>query len=466
MNNLRRALGKFLYDLLENEREFIFIIYNSLSFTVILLSVILGIYDVSQGLHSKIHGLILFVEYAASFFIAFELVGRFLLAENKLKYLYHPLTLLDLVALIPYLHAFRLLRVIVLLFRLLRLTYRYRFFFGFLSKVFKEIGYELFFVFSLFFGFFFSILVIVFSVEHTAGNENIKDFFDAVYYTVITATTVGYGDIVPLTPMGRFLAMVLAILGLFLFSLITATIGASFFQYVSMLKMGMLSFKEMKDHIVICGWNETGEVILEELKEYYRGKLQRLKPIVVVSEQELQIEGVYYKKGDFVKEEVLKNAGVENAETVIVLAEKLPHLTEDSIDARSILAAMLVRDLNPKANLIVEILLRENARTVKRKKVANYIIVDGEIVGSIISNYIKRKETTELIKFFLEEAEFEERVVEEVKTFGELAQEFGKDYVVVGIKRGEEFITFPDLDFEVRPEDLLLLIRRREKIIT
>jgi len=204
MNDLRRVLGKFLYDLLENEREFVFITYNSFSFTVILLSVILGIYDVAQGFHSKIHGLILFVEYAASFFIAFELIGRFLLAENKLKYLYHPLTLLDLVALIPYMHAFRFLRVIVLLFRLLRLTYRYRFFFGFLSKVFKEISYELFFVFSLFFAFFFSILVIVFSVEHTAGNENIKDFFDALYYTVITATTVGYGDIVPSRPRENF----------------------------------------------------------------------------------------------------------------------------------------------------------------------------------------------------------------------------------------------------------------------
>ncbi len=466
MRNLWKGIYGILYDLLENDRTLAFIIYNSFSFGIVFISVILGVYDIFHDYHTKLHKVILFIEYLTSFVIGFELIGRFLLAENKLKYLYNPLTILDLIALIPYMHAFRLIRILVLISRLLRLTYRYKFFFDFLSKVFKDISYELFFVFSLFFVFFFSILIIVFSVEHTAGNENIKDFFDAIYYTVITATTVGYGDVVPLTTTGRFLAMALGVLGIFLFSLLTATISTGFFHYVNMLKAGMLSFREMRNHIVICGWNETGEVILEELKEYYREKHQRMKPVVIVSEQDIQIEGTYYKKGDFVKEEVLKNAGVEHAETVIILAEKLPHLAEDSIDARSILAAMLVRDLNPRVNLIIEILLRENAKTIRRKKVADYIIVDGEIVGSIISNYIKHKESTELLKFFLEKAEFEERVVEEVKTFRELIQELGKDYVVIGIKRGEEFIMFPDLDFEVRPDDFLLLLKKREGVIT
>lgn len=466
MRNFLQKLYGILYDLLENDRTLIFIVYNSFSFAIILISVILGTYDVFHDYHSKLHRTILFIEYLTSLVIAFELLGRFILAENKVKYLYNPLTILDFIALIPYMHAFRFVRIIVLISRLLRLTYRYKFFIDFVTQIFKEISYELFFVFSLFFVFFFSILVIIFSVEHTGGNEKIKNFFDAVYYTVITATTVGYGDVVPLTNTGRLLAMFLGVLGIFLFSLLTATISTGFFHYVNMLKTGMLSFREMKNHVVICGWNETGEVILEELKKYYEEKKRRMRPVVIVSEQEIQLEGTYYKKGDFVKEEILRNAGVEHAETVIILAEKLPHLTEDSIDARSILAAMLVRDLNPKVNLIVEILLRENAKTIRRKKVADYIIVDGEIVGSIISNYIKNKESSELLRFFLEKAEFEEIELKEVKTFRELIQELGKDYVLIGVRRGEEFIMFPDPDFEVRPEDSLLLLKRKGEVIT
>ena len=466
MKNLWKSVYGILYDLLENDRTLVFIIYNSFSFGIIFISVILGVYDIFHDYHTKLHKIILFIEYLTSFVIGFELIGRFILAENKLKYLYNPLTILDIIALLPYMHAFRFIRIFVLISRLLRLTYRYKFFFDFLSRIFKDISYELLFIFSLFFVFFFSILVIIFSVEHTAGNKNIQNFIDAIYYTVITATTVGYGDIVPLTNTGRLLAMALGVLGIFLFSLLTATISTGFFHYVNMLKTGMLSFREMKNHIVICGWNETGEVILEELKEHYREKKKRMRPIVIVSEQEVQVEGTYYKKGDFVREEVLKNAGVEHADTVIILAEKLPHLTEDNIDARSILAAMLVRDLNPRVNLIIEILLRENAKTIRRKKVADYIIVDGEIVGSIISNYIKHKETTELLKFFLEKAEFEEKVVEEVKTFRELLHELGRDYILIGVKRGEELIMFPDPDFEVRPEDTLLLLRRKEGVIT
>ncbi len=466
MSNFWQRLYGILYDLLENDRTFIFIVYNSFSFGIIFISVVLGIYDTFHDFHPNIYNLTLFIEYLASFIIGFELVGRFILADNKLKYLYSPLTILDFIALIPYMHAFRFIRFIILVSRLLRLTYRYKFFFGFLSQIFKDISYELFFIFSLFFVFFSSILIIIFSVEYTAGNKSIEDFFDAIYYTVITATTVGYGDIVPLTHIGRLLAMALGVLGIFLFSLLTATISTGFFHYVNMLKTGMLSFREMRNHIVICGWNETGEVILEELRKHFKEKKQRMRPIVVVSEQEVQIEGTYYKRGDFVREGILKNAGVEHAETVIILAEKLPHLTEDNIDARSILAAMLVRDLNPRVNLIIEILLRENAKTIKRKKVADYIIVDGEIVGSIISNYIKHKESTELVQFFLEKAEFEEMEVQEVKTFRELIHELGRDYILIGVKRGEEFIMFPDLDFEVRPEDTLLLLKRKEGVIT
>ncbi len=454
-------MKKFLYDILENDRSSYFIFYNSFSFSLILISVILNVYDEIFEFSTKIHPLIVKIEYAVSFLIAFELVGRFIITENKLKYLTNPLTVVDIFALIPSFHAIRFIRYIVLVSRILRISYRYKFFFEFTFRIIREIYYEIFFVFSFFFVIFFSILLFVFSVEHTGGNEKIKTLFDAIYYVVITATTVGYGDITPITTHGRVLAMFLGITGLLLFSLLTAIISTGFVQYVNMLKLGMLSFKEMKNHIVICGWNETGEVILEELKKFYEEKKERMKPVVVITSQEITPEGdFYYKKGDFAKEEVLKNAGVENADIVIILAEKLPQLTEDSIDARSILTAMLVRDLNHGVNIIVEILSRENANTLKRKKIADYIIVDGEIVGSMISKFIRRREFPEILDFLMDKAEFYEIPAKEEKTVEEILRSL-REYGLIGIKRGEDLILFPPLDFEVLPEDNLILIKKK-----
>jgi len=268
-------LKKFLYNLLENDRSFTFIIYNTFSFSLLFVSVILALYDEFYGFHTKLHPLILRIEYLVSAIIAFELVGRFILAEDKKKYLLNPLTLLDFIALLPYLHIFRTVRLLVIVARLLRLTYRYRFFFEFFGRVFREVYYEVLFVFGIFFMLISSILLIVYSAEHGGGNPGIKEFFDAVYFTIITATTVGYGDVTPVTTVGKVFAMVLGVMGIFLFSLFSATVSTGFFHYVSMLKSGMLSFREMKNHIVVCGWNETGEVILEELKKYYASRGER-----------------------------------------------------------------------------------------------------------------------------------------------------------------------------------------------
>jgi len=453
---------KLLYELLEDDRSFVFYIYNTFSFSVILISVILTLYDEFYGLHSKLHPIVLEIEWLASTIIAFELVGRYILAENKVRYLTNPLTILDFIALIPALQIFRAVRLIVLIARVLRLTYRYRFFFGFFLNIIREFAFELIFLFALILVVIFSILLIIFSVEHGAGNEKIKTFFDTLYYVIITATTVGYGDITPSTQLGRALAMVLGILGIFLFSLITATVSTAFFHYVNMLKRGMVSFRELKNHIVVCGWNETGEVILEEIMKYWEEKGERKRPIVVVTEQELEPRHeFYYKKGDYVSEEVLKNAGVEHADMVIVLAEKGVDLTEDSIDARTILSAMLTRDLNPKATIIAEILLRENAKTIKRKNIIDYIIVDGEVVGQMISNFLKRKDIPHILDYFLDKVDYFEVKPKKEKTVKEVIKELGKEGKLLGIKRGREFIFLPDLDMEVTPEDTLILIKER-----
>jgi len=458
-------MKKILYELLENDRNIIFYVYNTFSFSVIFISVILTIYDEIHDFHSSIHPIVGFIEYFASSIIAFELFGRFIIAENKINYLKNPLTILDFIAIIPSFQSFRMIRLIVLIARVLRLTYRYSFFFLFFKNILKDFSYELIFLMAIFLVFVCSLILIVFSVEYLGGNPNINSLYDALYYVIITATTVGYGDITPLTPGGRFLAMVLGITGLFLFSLITATFSTSFFHYVNMLKAGMVSFREMKNHIVICGWNETGEVVLESLKQYYEEKGERMKPVVVITEQELEPRReFYYKKGDYVSEEVLKNAGVENASVVIILAEKGVNLTEDSIDARTILSAMLVRDLNPRATIIAEILLRENARTIRRKKIIDYIVVDGEVVGIMISNFLRKREKADVLDFIIEKIDYEEIPVDGRKTVEEIEKEIEDGKVLLGIKRGDEIIVMPEKDFETLPNDKLIIVKKKTNI--
>ncbi len=419
-----------------------------------MLSIIFGLYDEIKGFHWKLHPIIMKFELLVSGIIAFEYTGRFILAKNKIEYIVNPLSITDLIAIIPFFQPFRILRFLVIGARFLRIAYRYRHFAMGLTFIFRTVSFEFYFIFSFFLLFFVASLLIMFSLEVGAGNPNIKTLFDALYLVVITMTTVGYGDLTPVTFEGKVLSMLIGAGGLFLFSVSVATVSAGFFNYVQMLRMGMISFKDMKNHTVICGWNETAQVIVENLRKVGR-------EIVLITQQEIPSpEGFYYKKGDFGREEILLDAGVDKAHMVIILAEKLPGFTEDSIDARTVLAGMQVRDINRSAVLVLEILLRENAKLIKRRRIADYMIIGGEMLGVVISRFAQEKHYGEFLNYLVERTEIESLEWKEETTLLEAEKRLEhKGYRIVGVVRDGRTSFFPRLSYQLRKGDKLLLIK-------
>lgn len=447
-------LRAFLHRLLEGYGSTPFLAYHSLSFALLSLSVILGLYDELKGFHSEIHSFVLAVELFVSSIILFEYLGRLYLAENKLKYIVHPLSILDLIALVPFFQPFRLIRFVVLFARIIRITYRYRHIFQSLFYVFSSVLSELAFAGSLVLFLFILGVTMIYSIERGAGNPDINTPFDAIYMVIITMTTVGYGDITPITWQGRFIALVLAVGGLVSFSALVATLSAGILRYISMLTSGMLSYRDMKDHIVICGWNETASVVIERLRPLG-------KNIVLVTTQEIpEQRGLYYKRGDFGSEEVLLEAGVEGASMVIVLAEKLPGFSDDSVDARTILTAMQVRDLNKEATIILELLLRENAKLIRRRKIADYIIVGGEFLGVLISRFAQNELFGSLFEYLIEKTDMEVLPAKEGATVEESMKKLeDMGYKLVGTIREGRVKYFPKLSYRLEAGDKLLVIK-------
>lgn len=152
---------------------------------------------------------------------ATEFSVRFLAAESHRAYLRGHWV--DLIALIPSVRGLRMLRLL----RLLRLVRTF-------SGVYRALGhygrltrhrglYALFIVWAA--------VMILSSVALYAAENGINDAvaspFDALWWSVVTLTTVGYGDVYPVTPEGRIAAMALMVLGIGLFAAITATITSA-----------------------------------------------------------------------------------------------------------------------------------------------------------------------------------------------------------------------------------------------
>ncbi len=166
------------------------------------------------------------------------------------------------------------------------------------------------------------------------------NFQDSLFMTAISLTTVGYGEVHPLSPAGRIFTIALITLGVGFFFyalgiLAEATIEGHIKGIWGQRRMEK-TIKKLSSHFVICGFGRIGRTICEEI-------CKRGIPLVVVENDPDAIDGIKtcnyaFVEGDATHEDVLKKAGVERARGVICV---LPS------DADNVYATLTTRSLNP-----------------------------------------------------------------------------------------------------------------------
>jgi voltage-gated potassium channel len=146
---------------------------------------------------------------------AIDLFIGIIIANNKLLYIKkHPLEIASVF--LPFLRPLRLMRVIS---------------FGSLALKRVAIGRQFTItikvaITTIFLAYVSAVQITI--IERAAENSNIKNFADGLWWAMTTVTTVGYGDRYPTTSEGRFLAVLLMILGISLVGVITASVAAWF----------------------------------------------------------------------------------------------------------------------------------------------------------------------------------------------------------------------------------------------
>jgi len=157
------------------------------------------------------------IDYCILIIFVIEYLIRFWCAEAKISFLFHPLSLIDLVAIIPFfiwskntqfIRMFRWFRVL----RLIRFLDLEIYFFRITTEdgvIFARILFTLFTIIFVFSG-------LIYQVEHWVNAENFRTFWDAVYFSIVTMTTVGFGDVTPISEAGRLLTLLMIMTGIVL----------------------------------------------------------------------------------------------------------------------------------------------------------------------------------------------------------------------------------------------------------
>jgi len=214
---------------------------------------------------------------------------------------------------------------------------------------------------------------------------------DAVWYVIVTMATVGYGDKTPVTAGGRVVGSILILASVVLVSLFTAT--ASSLLVARRIKEGdTLDAETLTGHTIICGWNRNVPRLLAALAR--SGE----RDVVLINESPADIIEPHLKsyanlrmlfvRGSFTQESILAGAGLKQAaNAVIVPDESGAAVGEEGDEQKTVLAALVIKEMHPDIRLFAHVLKREDAAHVKRAK-ADEVIVSDEFTGELLANHV------------------------------------------------------------------------------
>ncbi|MDH5299259.1 MAG: potassium channel protein [Desulfobulbaceae bacterium] len=316
-----------------------------------------------------------------------------------------------------------------------------------------------------------TILLIAILVFGTAGYMLFEgaQLLDGLYMTVITITTVGYGEMVPLHTWGKIFTMVLILVGagfvLYLFSEITEAMVQGGLERI--FGRGNMEKKVagLKNHYIVCGFGRIGRVICKILKENNR-------PFVVIEKgaaelQKLHDLGYLALEGEASADEMLLKAGIREAKGLIAVVTS---------DADNVYISLTARGLNPGLYIMARSSGEEGAETKLLRAGANKVISPYYIGACRMAQQVVRPTVIDFIDLAVNTStqelglRLEELLVSgKAKIVNMSLQNTGirkkYDLIVVAIKREQGEMMFnPSPQTMILPGDILVVLGEQEHI--
>lgn len=215
-------------------------------------------------------------------------------------------------------------------------------------------------------------------------------FLDALFMTITTVATVGYGEVFPLSDAGRIFTIFLIMgnLGVFAYALTLITrfiIEGNFFQQIRNKRMKE-KIKQLRNHVIVCGYGRNGQAACEMLQKH------QLTFVVLESKSEMQETSAgkfptYFLHEDATNDESLLDAGIMEARGLITT---LPN------DADNVFVTLTAKGLNPNLTIISRASNSSSFTKLKRAGATNVIMPD-KIGGAHMATLIVRPDVNEFV---------------------------------------------------------------------
>ena len=294
-------------------------------------------------------------------------------------------------------------------------------------------------------------------------------FLEAFYQTVITASTVGFEEVHPLSSAGMFFTTIYIIFNLAIFAFVISSLTSYLFEgelnRVFHFYLTTRELMRLKDHVIVCGFGRNGRKASEELIAAGREFLvidndpeasNQLSP-----EDRKRIKMI---NGDATLDEVLMNAGIDRASTIITT---LPS------DAANVFISMAAKEINPAIDVIARA-SDENSVSKLFRSGAAHVVMPDNLGGLHMARLVTKPYVIEFLdllngldtEFALEEFGYDEFKEEfrDTPLMNIKVRERSGATIIAYKEKGHNFIFNPPSDVEVNLNDIFILLGNHEHL--
>jgi voltage-gated potassium channel len=198
-------------------------------------------------------------------------------------------------------------------------------------------------------------------------NREFSDVVDGFWWAIVTFSTTGYGDKVPVTPAGRLVAVMAIFFGIAATSALSGSLASIFVERNTRARRGLMDFPKLTDHFIICGWKDHMRDILVDIlggsKDLSDDMMVLVSNIESDRIEELkedpELKGLKFVRGDYFSDTTLKRANVRKARKVLVLADSFESKAASEIDSKTVMTVLTIKAISKDVYTTAELLDRK-----------------------------------------------------------------------------------------------------------
>ena len=398
---------RFFHNILENNDYKYKKHFDIFMMVLIFISISILIYGVKNDVHPQLRffntyaiSLIFFIEYIFRLWV-YSSVSKVIIHQeeysnlldrdfdlwfvlrkvtrDKLDYILSIQAIIDLIAILPFFHQLRLLRIFIL-FRVFKL-FRYAKSLQTFSTVITSKKFEFFTL-----GIFASIVIfissiLIYAMEANDPSSKIDSLYEAFYWSIVTISTVGYGDVVAVSPEGQFVAIIVILAGISVLAFTTSLFVSAFTEKLDDIKesKSLQDISKLDRIHIICGY--------ENIAKEVAAKLTRAHLNIVILDEDIErvenakkdgLLALNYNPGSI---ESFKKLNIDfslKVNAILCLREN---------DVENVYTALTIRSINSDV-YIMSLLMNNANRNKLLTSGVNEVLYDKQFVGFVAREYV------------------------------------------------------------------------------